>query len=473
MSVVEGLTSHSVIVCVDKRDRGMALQDLLTKKGFHVTSVASLYDALKEVQQEMPHLIICDSILSDGTAGTLYDRLAQHEMLKNTPILVLVAKKTREQLTPLTGRKFAGFLLGQFDGNALMSKISEIMSTTGNMSPYFLPFTEDGMKADFTISVDAKVLGLSGEQVIYQSETEIDADAALVCVPEDSKYSPVLLKMGTNLVKGEGVYNMFPLARIRGKGRKWVTQLPAIDVDGGAEDVSDGPPAKVLFFDPVNERFEQFKKVLSGYNMDLIQAANLQKATQLLQRDGGNLGCAYFHELPGVQAAQVKEALLKLPEADRPVLIVGTSSLNMRSTNEIKYIQKPFGLGVLVEMMETAIKAGSTNTEELAKAHQAANLACNYQAAAKLLGIDETGGIIQLKFPIIKGNRLKLEHPFLAKIWDGDLLAEITHTAALPNKPDVWQARFVAVSSKGNKAKYWEKVEKIFNETFAADKKSA
>ena len=102
MEVAGGITTHSVVLCIDKRERGLVLESLLKKKGFKVITVTSLYEGLKNIQQEMPHLVISDSILKDGTAGTLYDRLAKHPMLQSTPILVLVAKKTREQLTPLT-----------------------------------------------------------------------------------------------------------------------------------------------------------------------------------------------------------------------------------------------------------------------------------------------------------------------------------------------------------------------------------
>ena len=480
MKVASGITQHSIVLCVDKRERGLVLENLLKKKGFRVETVLSLYDALKIVSQEMPHLVISDSILSDGTAGTLYDRMAQHPMLKNTPIMVLVAKKTREQLTPLTGRKFAGFLMGQFDGGALMAKITEITNNTGDISPYFVSFNQE-MKIDFTIRVGASVLGLSGEQVIYKSESEVDPAAALVCVPSDDGYAPVLLKMGSNLVKGEDIYNMFPLGRIRGKGRKWISSLPSVDMNAPdaveAEDASDGAIHRVVFFDPVQKRFEQFKEVLQGYNIDLVHAPSFQKAVQLIQRDAGSLGCAYFQELTGANTAALKAALEKIPEKDRPLAIVGTSSLNTRSTTQIRYIKKPFGLGLLVEAMESAFKAGGDLGENLESAHESANIACDYQAPAKLIGLDETGGVIELKFPVVKGNRLNLDHPFLSKIWEGDVLAEITHTAPLEGQPDIWQARFEAVSSKGNKVKYWEMVEKSlrsdFPEIFEEEKESA
>lgn len=473
MEIASGITTHTIVLCVDKRERGMVLETLLRKKGFSVNTVFSLYEALKTIQQEMPHLIICDSILSDGTAGTIYDRIRQHSMLKNTPILVLVSKKTREQLTPLTGRKFAGFLLGQFDGASLLSKINEILSVNHDLSPYFVLFEDsEDMKSEFNISVDATVMGLSGDQIIYKSLTEIDGGAALVCVPQNSGYDPVLLKMGTNIVRGDSVFNLFPLSRVRGKGRRWIQGLPSIVIDSSS-DLDNEKLWRVVFFDPNQKRFDQFKEVLLGYNIDLIHAPSIQKATQLMTRDARMLGCVYFHELTIAGTAVVREILAKIPKEDRPPIIVGTSSLNTRSTAEMRYIKKPFGLGVLVEMMEAAFKSTNDSVSEFEKTQDGVNFDCDYKAPARLVGLDETGGIIQLKFPVVIGNRLKLDHPFLERIWDGDVLAEITHVAALHNKPDIWQARFVAVSSKGNKVKYWQKIEKALSQLFSSRGESA
>lgn len=461
--IAPGLTFHTIVLCVDKRERGLVLETLLNKKGYHVVTVSSVYEALRSVQQEMPHLVICDSILSDGTAGTVYDRLQQQPTLSRTPIMVLIPKKTKEFLTPLTGRKFAGFLLGQFDGPTLLGKIGEVMKANNHISPYFVPFIHSDTNPDLNISVDATVLGLSGEQVIYKSATEIDGAAALVCVPHDKSYPPVLLKMGSNVLKGEEVFNLFPVSRIRGKGRKWVATLPNVDIDAEEEKKI----WRVVFFDPNQQRADQFKDVLSGYNIDLVHANSVQKAAQLIQRDADSLGCAYFHELSGPNTAVVKEVLHKLGGNTRVAVIVGTSSLNVKSTNDMRFIKRPFGLGQLVDMMESAFKSTGDSADKLAKAQDTANLECSYHAPAKLVGLDETGGILQLKFPVVKGNRVKLDHELLKKVWDGDNLVEITHASSVKDKPDVWQARFTVVSASGtNKAKYWEKVQKILQEEY-------
>jgi hypothetical protein len=95
-------------------------------------------------------------------------------------------------------------------------------------------------------------------------------------------------------------------------------------------------------------------------------------------------------------------------------------------------------------------------------ANSFAGVPVKYQAQANLIGIDETGGIIQLKFPLLKGSRMIIKHPLLEQAWDGNGVVNITGSSALPNKPDVWQARFEAVQAGTSKAKYWEKVSKIF-----------
>lgn len=457
------IVQHTIVLCVDKKDKALAIETLLNKLGFRVIPVSNIYEALKQISQEMPHLVIADSILSDGTAGTLYDRIMQHKTLNRTPIMVLIAKKTTEELLPLKGRRFAGFLLGQLDRASLLSKIKEILAHHHNNSPYFVPFTEESVNQSCTISVKAMVVGKSGDQVIYQSSSEVDAMATLVCVPDDKQKSPALLAMGSNVSKGDNVFNLFPLSRIRGKGRLWLETLPEINLDGDGE---GGGKRRVLFFDPSVERANQFKEVLGGYDIELLHASSLQMAGAMLERDYAGLAAVYLDELPSAGAGIMFKDIYqkKVPAASRPPLVVGTTSLNTRSTADIRYLKKPFGLGVLVETLESAFKAGADIEKSIVEASGAANLDVTYQAPAKVLGVDETGGIFQVKFPLVKGTRLKLDHPLLEKIWGESSDVFVTSIAPLPNKPDVWCAKFQASLAEGNKAKYWEKVSQRLEE---------
>lgn len=454
VEVAKGITKHTVVIVIDRRERSVAIATILRKLKFHVVAVQNLYEALKAADQELPHLIISDVLLSDGTAGTLYDRIQQNELLKNTPIMALVANKSKEQLMPLKGRSFAGFLLGKLDAQAFAAKVREIIASHSDLSPYFRPADSIGLNVELTVSLDAKVLGKSADQVVSLSESQIDSEAALVCLPQSTDKSPALFKMGSNVVRGEEVYNLFPFNRIKGKGLQWLVKLPEISISAALEK-QDGSLQNVLFFDPNQQRFEQFREVLLGYQINLIQAHSLQVAMGLLSREVANgLACVYLDELPAnASGIAFKEAVQKIPEAQRPVVIVGTHALNLRSGPIFRFIHKPFGLGILVDMMESAFQAN-----QVSSAPKATTIDVKYQAPGKLIGLDETGGIIQTRFPVLQGTKVILEHDILSELWEGETLVQIVGSAPLSPDQSYWQAKFVVSKSSGNKARYWTKI---------------
>lgn len=453
MEFAKGLTPHTILILVDKPEKIVTMGALFNKMNFKVVTAVSLYDALKQIDQEMPHLIICDAIIPDGTAGNLYDRMQQQPLFKDIPVLVLVASKTKEQLSPLKGRKFAGFMLGKFDGRALTTKVKEILEGHGDISPFFVTAEQCQLAEDCTLAINAKVVGRVGDQMVCQSESEVDGEAALLIQPADKAKGPALLKMGSNSHRSGVIYNLFPMNVIRGSGKTWISALPEINLDH-IETHSDG--RRVMFYDPKPERFEQFKKVLAGYDIELIYAGNLQSAAAMIIREAdGTLGCVYLDELPANSSGiAIKEAIAKMNEKARPAVIAGTTSLNAKSTKEIRFLKKPFGLGMLVESMDQAFKS-RTNFADGASA----NIDVQYQTPAKLLGLDETGGIVQLKFPVVAGGKLYLQHPVLNEMWGGQSEVRIISSSRLENG-QVWQAKFENMSAQGNKSRYWERLSK-------------
>jgi DNA-binding NtrC family response regulator len=74
MQVAQGLTTHTILLVVEKHERAVATQALLGKFGFKVVVSTGLYDALKLVGQEMPHLVISEVTLPDGSVCNLFDK---------------------------------------------------------------------------------------------------------------------------------------------------------------------------------------------------------------------------------------------------------------------------------------------------------------------------------------------------------------------------------------------------------------
>jgi DNA-binding response OmpR family regulator len=473
MDVSTNITQHTIVVCVDKRERGIGVQTLLTKAGFRVVMALSLYDALKYVAQEMPHLVITESILADGSAATLYDRLQQHEMLKKTPILVSVQKKTREELAPLAQRRFAGFYLGPFEPRTFLAKVQEVILAHSVVSPYFVASESLGLSPEMTISIDAAVVGRSGEQLVSRSAAEVDPAASMVCVPTNPELGPAVLRMASNLRQGEEVFNLFPISRIVGAGRKWVMTLPEIKIGQAAP---ESRQMRVIYYDPSTQRFEGFREILRGYSIELLHAATLNAAAAILKREPDQVRAVYLHELVNdASAVEWKNVYGKMSPSRRPPLIVGTSSMNARSSAALRYIKRPFGMGLFVEMLQAAFERADDLASVAGKnsGQNVQGVAVRLQAPATLVGLDEAGGIMQVRFPLLKGSRLSLNHGFLLQAWDGNSIVQVTGAAALPDRPDVWHARFEAVAAGTSKVKYWEKVSKQLGQAVGVAAKSA
>jgi hypothetical protein len=83
-----------------------------------------------------------------------------------------------------------------------------------------------------------------------------------------------------------------------------------------------------------------------------------------------------------------------------------------------------------------------------------------YQAPATLIGLDEAGGVIQVRFPLLKGSRLNFTHAFLHTAWEGKTQVQVVASAPSEVNPDLWHARFESIDAGTSKVKYLEKLAK-------------
>jgi hypothetical protein len=311
------------------------------------------------VSQEMPHLVICEVTLPDGTVVNLFDKLAQDKLLNKTPILAYSIKKSTEEINQIKSRKFAGAYAGAVEPKSFVAKILECINNYAAISPFYFGAAECGIAEDLTLKIESTVMGKIGDQVLLKSGTEVDQNASMLCVPKNGELAPAVLRMATNMKNGEEIFNLFPVGRIVGKGRLWLEKLPVFNMDSGKESVPVGPvgtgaPRRVIFYDPNESRFEGFKQILGGYDIELIYAKTLNAAAGLLSKGPDAVGGVYIHEmLNDGSSAEWKTVYNKIPSSSRPPLIVGTTAAGSKSTDAMRYIKRPFGMGVLVEMMES------------------------------------------------------------------------------------------------------------------------
>ena len=476
MQVAQGLTTHTILLVVERQERAVATQSLLTKFGYKVVVSTGLYDAIKLIGQEMPHLVISEVTLPDGTVVNLFDRLAQDKLLNKTPIMAYSIKKSPEEINQIKSRKFAGAYAGAIEPKTFMGKVIEVINNYSQISPFYYGAAQCGLSEDLILKIESTVMGLVGDQVLLRSGTEVDQSASMLCVPKSGELSPAILRMASNMRIGEEIFNLFPVSRIVGKGRAWLEKLPILNMDSvgttapSGTSVNTGSPRKIIFYDPNETRFTGFKEILGGYDIELIYAKSLNVAASLIARDADGFGGIYIHEmLNDSSSAEWKNTYGKIPSSSRPPVICGTTAAGAKSTDSLRYIKRPFGMGILVEMMESTFTRASKGAA-VAGSGSAISITgtpVSLQAPAKIVGLDETGGVLQMKFPVAKGSRVEIVHPEIVSLI-GMQAVVITSVVSLPNQPDVVQARFESIGPGMSKAKYWVKISKILAERAGA-----
>ena len=133
--------------------------------------------------------------------------------------MVNVLKKTRSVLEDLSKRKFAGFFLGKLDPKTFLKKAIEVLNNPSKPSPFYRDLSSLGIDGKFNLNFSGKIIGKTEEHLVIKSNMEIDAKASLVCVPQENKYAPVLVRQGVQLTAGgDEVLNLFPIGKVTGKG---------------------------------------------------------------------------------------------------------------------------------------------------------------------------------------------------------------------------------------------------------------
>jgi len=87
------------ILIVEDEESLLKLESiLLTSKGFEVRGVSNGADALKAIGEEVPDLVLLDIMLPELDGFEVCRRIKGQEATRNLPVIMLTAKKSREDM---------------------------------------------------------------------------------------------------------------------------------------------------------------------------------------------------------------------------------------------------------------------------------------------------------------------------------------------------------------------------------------
>jgi len=467
MKIAPQLVAHSILVCCDKRERGLRIKNILAKTGYKVELCFSVYDALHIAAQEMPHLIITESNIFDGTAGVIYDRLMAHKTLHQIPIMVHVVNKTREEIQHLAGRNFAAIFLEQYEPEAFFSKTKELIESQSSVSPYFVSAQDLPIDSHVDLSLETTIMGRMGDSLVCRSEVHISPETILRCIPENGQDS-LELKDAFNLDLNGEFFNLFPLQQIKSSGRQWVMNLPDLASQENKPKDKSSQNRKILMIMNNKEYLGGYKEILSGFEIEVVECSNITEAGEILLSKGTTCGSVYIHDFDDeALRRQWQNILSRLPQAHRPAVVVGITDRELPPNANCNAIRRPFGLGRFAEVIE----ASFLRAEELAKvagsnsSSAKKGLPAKYLSEAKLLGVDEIGGVIESTFLLAPNVKVHIKNSFLQRCFKGQEQVVFSNSARIPDSPNRFHNRFEAVAPGASKGRHWEFVINIVSGT--------
>ena len=451
--IASSLTKHLVLIVVEKKPRALLMQNVLERMGHKSNIALSLYDALQSIQQELPHVVISESNFQDGNAAILFDRIKEIPHLQNIPILLYLTTKSKEELKKLVKKKFSGILLAKLDPKTFIEKISASFENFNNLSPYFIDFNEQEIEPEINITIQAKVIGKSNNFIITTSHTELDQTAEFNCSAADSSFEKCILSKASNLKNDDEFYNLFPVNRISGKGRRWLINVPEL-IPG-----SEVKERNIYYVSEKQENHDEFIPFLKSKRFRTTYFSDIPSAQAEIKKSDPKIDCIFIEEPNSKEKTASWESLYNelIAESKCP-LLVSTYAKGKRSSPYIRYIQYPFGLGFFFE----ALNAGCQKAQELSDAYMQSSYSgidVQFQTSGKILALDEKGGVIELKFPILPGGEIIIDHEFLQKVWEENNSVTIKSISRSPDRMvNSLQIRFEKSMSGTSLSKSWIKV---------------
>ena len=464
-----GLVKRRILACIARPERQIALAKAFADADIEVTFALGRTDCLRLVQQELPHIVVCESELQDGTAIDVFDAIRKNPLFKAIPVVALAARRSKEEIGRLGQRAFAEVMNEEVSGstlNKLVVRMDGLLPIAKRgMSPYFCyaPGLESDKRVELNASLEAEVLGQMGSQLVVSTMSELDLSGSIEFRPRrTSPSAPLELSCGVAHKTKHGILNLFPIHRTTGTGRNWALNVNKI---GGPSGPGQSPvPMRklgpILVIDPTGLQSVKVAETLTRYGV----TATSVSLNELEANDGKMVSTAsvlLFTEMDGEVAKMAwRSAWLKLGYEQRPVIVSLTGSIAPKSQPKLQFLQKPVPLGRLIDTIEAATTQASAVLGQFRPADRPQPFPVFFGTSGRLIGIDEAAAYVEFPRMMMRGTRLDFGCPLLDEVWQGTSSAIVT-ASVVGRSLGLWEVRLEPVIQAGlSKWKRYERVTK-------------
>lgn len=463
------LAKKTILVCMTRPERVFSLNTTLAPKGYEVITATSVSSALEACREQLPHFVIFETIVNDGTIADFHQQLNANPMFSQVPLIAFALSKSPKDLYPCKGLHFSGVIIGKIDAQQVMRIINNLPESKLELSPYFIPVDEFEKKDPLHVTIPLFAVGQIDDHVVFESEVFIDDFCTVTCHKrgDDREKNGAQLNYCHNLANGNGKYfNLVPMSKIKGPGRKWMTQLPKLEHDSFKEE------RRVVIVHPDKAYYENFASILAGYQIESIYANHAKSASVILQQDPDSFPVFFFPNfVDDPSKMDWTKAMEQVPTDRLPSMIIGTKHWYTESMGRVRYLKMPFGLENFLTILDSSFLKYSDIDSQRSKF---ANTRCVVEFDLALEGVDEKGGFMSSNMRMVKGSQVKGMHPLYMQLGHKKPKLEVLNCRPAPHLYGQWQVHFRLVGPDEEKRSFYDKVLDLIDvESFMERLKSA
>ncbi len=443
---------HPILLISNKQEKAKGIADTLEKHGYQVILSGNLYNGFQVVAQEMPHLIFCDAILTDGDVSQLYDRLQLHPILKDIPIIAYMPAVAKPVLAKIKNKSFAAVYIGEIKATILLEKVRAVLQKNTNFSPFFLPVEKLGSSENIDLFAPAKIYGLCGSNLVASSQINLKSNYKVECVPQDSAMAPFHTSFAVNLPEGDGWSHIIPLRRLGGPGRKWLDKLAQIPFETGKDHYA-------IYASSESEHYEEWARILKTFGIHLLFTQSWEDIQRTVQSNRVHF-IFVSHAANSIFIEKIKAHLMLF--RDRRVHVFSAAQTLENETYIQPYLRFPFPLPTFIDVCQ-ALMLPIHKLRTGIERSGFKGIDVNFRFSTTLVGLDETGGVVRTSTRIAPGSKVTTQDKTLLTIFNSHDPLTITHATQGEKGYGDWYLHFRAIPAGSSKTIYWGKLLEKFN----------
>jgi CheY-like chemotaxis protein len=118
-----------ILVVDDEPDMVRIVSKSLAVNGYHVTTAKGGMECLEKVKNELPDLILLDSVMPNMDGQTVLEKLKASKETEEIPIIMVTALADEKNITGAQKGGAIGYIVKPFDYNVLLKQIKQALKS--------------------------------------------------------------------------------------------------------------------------------------------------------------------------------------------------------------------------------------------------------------------------------------------------------------------------------------------------------